>query len=389
MIHHGEDHMPADTLARARVLRFSFPRDRVIGDSQVRIELAHVGVLELETRDGLVGTGFFQDLFVPLPAEAELQRLFEAHVLPSLAGASPAVLLNRQRRPRGGNRRAAPYGFEEAVDQALWDLHGQALGVPLHRLLGGTEGRVRAYASGLDFHLPDDRFQHLFANARARGFDAFKIKVGHRDLQWDLRRLRLLRDAVGDATVMVDANEAWTPKEAVRRVRAYEDAGFPIFWLEDPVLRDDFAGLRDVMAGTPNTHVNTGEYLDVSGKRRLLEARALDMLNVHGRVSDVMRIGWLAGEHGIEVTLGNTAMELGVHLAVALPECCWMEYSFHNTDFLVAEPVRIEDGWAVAPEVPGHGLRVSDEARREFRTPGAEDLVPAARMPRQRMLLDA
>ena len=382
--------MNTDPIAHARILRFSFPRDRVIGDSQVRIELAHVGVLELETRSGQVGTGFLQDLFVPLPDEAELERLFAAHTMPSLLGQMPAVLLNRQRRPRGGNRRGAPYGFEEAVDQALWDLHAKALDLPLHRLLGGTEGRVRAYASGLDFHLSDAHFQHIFATARARGYTAFKIKVGHRDLDWDLHRLGLLRDVVGPgATVMVDANEAWTPKEAVRRIEAYRNAGHPIFWVEDPILRDDFTGLRDVMAGTPGTHVNAGEYLDLSGKLRLVEARALDMLNVHGRVTDVLRIAWLAGEHGIELTLGNTPMELGVHLAVALPECHWLEYSFHNTDFLVETPIRIEDGWAHAPDAPGHGLRLSDVARAEFRTRRADDVLAAVRLPAPPVVLDA
>ena len=140
-------------------------------------------------------------------------------------------------------------------------------------------------------------------------------------MEWDLNRLRLLRAAVGtDAPIMVDANEAWSPKEAIRRLDIYRRAGFEILWVEDPCLRDDFEGLREIRAGTPGTHVNSGEYLDLRGKRLLMEARAVDILNVHGNISDVMRAGWLAGEHGIPISLGNTMLELGVHLASALPE---------------------------------------------------------------------
>jgi L-alanine-DL-glutamate epimerase-like enolase superfamily enzyme len=370
------------TIREARLLRFSFPRDRVIGDSQVRIEKANIGVLELTTSDGLVGTGFFFDLFYGLPSERELTRIFEDQAMLGLKGEIPAVLINRILRPRGGNRRMLPYGFAEAIDQALWDLHAQSVGLPLWRLLGGKEGRVRAYASGLDYHLSDNHYSHFFAQAKAKGYEAFKIKVGHRDVSWDLNRLTLLRDAVGpEALIMVDSNEAWTPKEAIRRINAYQDAGFPIYWLEDPCLREDFEGLRQVGEALPHTHLNTGEYLDLAGKRALIAARAVDILNVHGKISDSLRAGWLAAEHGLEVSLGNTSMEIGVHVACALPECHWLEYSFQNTTILIEETVRIEGGYAYAPDRPGHGIRLSDRARAEFRCPEAGQETAARILP--------
>ncbi len=227
---------------------------------------------------------------------------------------------------------------------------------------------MRAYASGLDFNLDDSDFTALFRAAKARGFEAFKVKVGHPDLRWDLRRLALLRDAVGEgAVLMVDSNEAWSPKEAVRRLHAYRDAGHDIFWVEDPIMRDDFAGLRRVAAEVPFCHVNTGEYLDLSGKRALLEAGAVEILNCHGRISHTLRAAWLAGEHGIPVSIGNTPLELGVHLAAALPECEWLEYSFQNTHLIAAEPIIPDRGRAVAPDRPGLGIEISEEARRTLR----------------------
>ena len=82
-----------------------------------------------------------------------------------------------------------------------------------------------------------------------------------------------------------------------------------------------------------------------------------------------MRIGWLAAELGIPVSLGNTFLEVGVHMACALPEVEWLEYSFQNFDHLVDEPMLIRDGWIHAPDRPGHGLVLSETARRDWARP--------------------
>ena len=159
---------------------------------------------------------------------------------------------------------------------------------------------------------------------------------------------------------MVDANEAWDPKGAAIKVEAMRRAGHELAWVENPVLRDDFAGLSLLRRALPFTKINSGEYLDVAGKRALLLANATDLLNVHGQVTDVLRIGWLATELGTPVTMGNTfLLEVGIHMACALPEVEWLEYSFQNFDHPVQQPIIIRDGWAVAPHAPGHGLTLS------------------------------
>jgi L-alanine-DL-glutamate epimerase-like enolase superfamily enzyme len=82
-----------------------------------------------------------------------------------------------------------------------------------------------------------------------------------------------------------------------------------------------------------------------------------------------MRIGWFAAEMGVPVTLGNTFLETGVHMACALPEVEWLEYSFQNFDHLVEQSIEISDGWITAPDRPGHGLVLSETARREWARP--------------------
>jgi L-alanine-DL-glutamate epimerase-like enolase superfamily enzyme len=337
--------------------RFQFARDRVVGDSQVRTEEVNIAALELIDEQGARGLGFAQTLFVPLPTIGEIERVFEAEVWPSLKGQEPLALAHRVNRPRGGNQRGTTLPFHEAVQVALWDLAAKQLGLPLHQLLGSRRDRIRAYASGLDFHLSDDQFVELFGRADALGYSAFKIKVGHPDFERDLHRLNLLQKTVRPgAKLMIDANEAWGAKEAAVKILAIHDAGYELLWVEDPILRHDFEGLRMLRSAIPFTMINSGEYLDVAGKRELLLAGATDILNVHGQVTDVMRIGWLAAELGVPVSLGNTFLEVGVHMACALPEVEWLEYSFQNFDHLVERPIEITDGWAIAPDAPGHGL---------------------------------
>lgn len=200
-------------IAAYRITRFQFARERIIGDSQVRIDAVHVAALELVGEDGKVGLGFLQSLFHPLPDQSEIVRIFEEEVWLDLVGQAPLALVHRVQRPRGGNRRGFGLPFEEALQVASWDLSAKQVGLPLHTLLGSRRNRVRAYASGLDFHLDDDEFQAFFAHADAIGYRAFKIKVGHPDFDRDLSRLELLRKAVRpSASIMVDANEAWGAK---------------------------------------------------------------------------------------------------------------------------------------------------------------------------------
>jgi len=353
-----------------RITRFQFTRDRVIGDSQVRADDVNIAALELIADTGAVGLGFIQTLFFPLPDEAEITRVFLSEAWPGLDGQPPAGLVHRVGRPRGGNQRAFSLPFHEALQVALWDLAAQEVQLPLHKLLGSRRDKVRAYASGLDFHLSDDEFVEFFGHADSIGYDAFKIKVGSPDFEWDLHRLALLAKAVRPgAQFMIDANEAWGAKEAITKLEAIRKAGYDLLWVEDPILRHDFDGLKLMRESCPWTMINSGEYLDASGKRALMIAGGTDILNVHGQVTDVIRIGWLAAELGIPVSLGNTFLEVGIHAACALPEVEWLEYSFQNFDHLVDQPIEIRDGWAYAPDRPGHGLVLNEAARRDWHRP--------------------
>ena len=340
-----------------------------IGDSQVEFTVHWLTVLELIAEGGLIGVGFDLQQGKPTPALAELESQFQYNMWPALRGANPFTEALRITRPRGGNVGAATLPL--AVETATWDLVGKTVNLPLYRLLGGTDPEVPAYGSTLDFHLTDDEFRTRLGDFKNMGFRGIKIKVGHPDVDWDLKRMAIAREIMGrDVDLMIDANEAWSPKEAIRRSQVYKDEGFQLFWIEDPITREDYSGYAQLRGAIPFTRINTGEYLGFSGKRRLLEVGGVDVLNIHGSIGMSRAAAHLAGDFGIPVAMGNTIMEIGVHLAASLPEVLYLEFSDLAWNKLAKDPIEFADGKATAPDRPGHGIELDRDALAEYSRPG-------------------
>lgn len=343
----------------------TIPLQPPIGDSQVLFKEHGLIVLELHTDEGHTGVGFDIVHGPPLPPRASLSAQFEAVTWPDLKGGNPVGLAHRITRPRGGTVGAAV--LPRAVETALWDLVGKQIHQPLYRVFGGTNPRVEAYGSPLGFRLTEADLRKRLERFADQGFTAVKMKVGHPDVGFDLGRLRLAQDVLGaDATLMVDANEAWSPKEALIALRTYRDAGFDLYWVEDPIARDDYQGLRMLREQASWTRINTGEYVGFTGKRRLLEAQAVDVLNCHDSVRVTRHTAYLAGDYGIPVALGNTICEVGVHLAASLPECVYMEYADLAWNQVIVQPVIVQDGRVIAPDRPGHGLELDRDKLASF-----------------------
>jgi len=345
--------------------RLRIPLDLPIGDSQVKFAEHWMTLVRLETSSGLTGFGAELQQGIPTAAIAEQEQQFRMKHWEGIENQDPFEAALRIARPRGGNVGAAPMPL--AVQTAVWDLAAKSVDLPLFRLLGGTHDRVRAYGSTLDFHLDDATFRDRLGAFFEMGLRAVKIKVGHPDVQWDLHRLSVAKEVFGsDADLMVDANESWSPKEALIRANVYHDAGYNIFWIEDPISREDFSGYQMLCREIGFTRINTGEYLGLTGKRQLLEHHAVDILNLHGHIAVSRLAAGLAGDYGIPVSLGNTIFEIGVHLATSLPECLCLEFSDLAWNRLLKEPVAFRDGYAIAPNRPGHGLELDEGAVEEL-----------------------
>jgi L-alanine-DL-glutamate epimerase-like enolase superfamily enzyme len=245
-----------------------------------------------------------------------------------------------------------------AFDMALWDLKARRAKLPLWRLLGGFDPRVPCYAGGIDLDLPLDALLRQTDDNLAKGFRAIKMKVGRKRLEEDVERVRAMRAHLGaEFPLMADANMKWTADQAIRAARAF--APFDLTWLEEPISPDDVAGHARVVrdGGLP---IAAGENLRTVWEFRHLVASGgvtypePDVTNCGG-VTAFMKIAHLAEAFNLPVT-SHGAHDATVHLLAACPNRSFLEAHGFGLDRYIAEPLRIEEGAAIAPERPGHGI---------------------------------
>ena len=245
-----------------------------------------------------------------------------------------------------------------AFDMALWDLKARRAKLPLWRLLGGYDPRVPCYAGGIDLDLPLDALLRQTDDNLAKGFRAIKMKVGRKNLFEDVERVAAMRDHLGQAfPLMVDANMKWGVDEAIRAARALQP--FDLTWLEEPTIPDDPAGHARIVreGGLP---IAAGENLRTLWEFKLYIAGGgvtypePDVTNCGG-VTPFMKIAHLAEAFNLPVT-SHGAHDVTVHLLAACPNRSYLEAHGFGLERYIAEPLRIEDGVAIAPERPGHGI---------------------------------
>jgi len=257
----------------------------------------------------------------------------------------------------GGRGGAAAMSIA-AVDIALWDLKARKLGVPLWTLLGGHDARVPCYAGGIDLHFTLDQLLAQTDDNLKKGFRAIKMKVGRPKLSEDVARVKAMREHLGaDFPLMVDANMRWTPDEAVRAARAMR--AFDVYWLEEPTIPDDVDGHARVVreGGLP---VATGENLHTLYEfKQMIAAGAVTFpepdVTVCGGVTGFMKVARLAEAFNLPVT-SHGAHDITVHLLAAAPNRSYLEAHGFGLDRYIAHPLAIADGFAVAPDRPGHGI---------------------------------
>ena len=193
-----------------------------------------------------------------------------------------------------------------ALDIAIHDLFGQRFGMPLYRMFGGFRSIMETDIT-ISLNAPDEMVRDA-REAAAQGYTALKIKVGN-DPALDIQRVQAIREAVGAAVkIRLDANQGWSPKEAVRTIRRFESDGLDIELIEQPVKGHDFDGLKYV-----TEHVETDIMADESAFGahevfRLLSMRACDLINIKlmkaGGLHNAIKIAHFAETMGIQCMMG-------------------------------------------------------------------------------------
>ena len=321
--------------------------------------------------DGTTGLGYTYGPAAIAPLVGELFAPRLSSVDPDDV---PAAWLAMQRGLRNAGRPGVAGMALSAIDCALWDLKARRHGLPLYRLLGAARAEVPVYGSG-GFTTYDAERQHAQLSGWVfdDGIPRVKIKIGESDgtcEDRDIARIRAARGSIGTAELYVDANGAYSRKQAVRVMCRVEDED--VRWFEEPVSSDDLEGLGQVRAAV-RADVAAGEYgYDLVYFTRMVPY--VDCLQIDvtrcGGITEFLRAAAVAAGAGLSVSSHCSPQQ---HLAVALatPNFRHAEW-FHDhvrIEDMLFDGVRAATGGALHPDPSaiGHGLSVRYESAQRWR----------------------
>ena len=211
-----------------------------------------------------------------------------------------------------------------AVDMAIYDLYAKRYSAPLYQLLGGYRKELVT-----DITISVNEKEEMVKDSLAaveRGFSILKVKVG-KDPLGDVERVRAIREAVGpNITLRVDANQGWTPKQAVRIIGTLEDADTNIQLVEQPVHYSDIAGMQYVTKHTLTNILADESVFSPKDALTIIEKRAADFINIKlmktGGIYQAKKICQIAEANEIECMIGcmletKISVSAAAHFAAA------------------------------------------------------------------------
>lgn len=219
-----------------------------------------------------------------------------------------------------------------ALDNALWDLKAKIFDVPLCKLIGQVKESMLVYGSGGFTSYNKKQLQQQFSNWQDAGIQYMKMKVGSRPDK-DVQRVKDAREVLNeDVQLMIDANGAYTAKQALQK--ANEVLEYNVTWFEEPVSSDNLEGLHFIREHAPaQMNIAAGEYgYNLPYFEAMLHVKAVDVLQADatrcGGISGFLKAGFLAEAHQIPFS-SHCAPSLHLHAAICLPSFFISEY-FHD-----------------------------------------------------------
>jgi L-alanine-DL-glutamate epimerase-like enolase superfamily enzyme len=309
-------------------------------------------VLRLKTDAGITGWGY-SNFGMVAGGPRVVQTILESEIKPVIVGQDPAF----PKRIRADLWRALEYQGVQSVTQfamsvvdiAVWDILGKAAGLPVYKMLGAVRDRMPAYAMCGWYRQNDkdhSQYKRTINETLEIGYRAFKVKVGRYDLDDDMERIEVgFKTAGKGIRIMVDANQAFTRPEALRRGRAYQQAG--CFWLEEPVVPYDHEGYAEIaaaldmrVAGGENEY-NKHSFMD------LLLKKGADVVQPDNRRSggptEWIEIGAISDGFGVELA-SHGGGPANMNILCAIPNAIYMESGGKQ---------KMVDGAVLAPQAPG------------------------------------
>lgn len=322
-------------------------------------------IYKVLTDEGLVGWGEM-NMIISLPFT---KIILEEYIKPRLIGQDPFNLNQiMQSFETMYNPDINTRHFAAAVETALWDLMGKAVGKPIYQLLGGkVRDRIEiAYAMGL---MSREDTAAKIRQIKAEGYTTIKTKGGS-DVLSDIRRLHEMREISPGLNIRVDMNQGYGMVEAIRYCREAQEYGLQYIEQPIPVNRlEDMRSLRNRF-GVP-VAINEDCYIPGNLMRAIrmeaIDAAVVDFESLGG-ISQIINAAHLAESAGLALA-HHCAWDLGVKLAGILQGVSTLPafslpmdstYQAHADDILT-DPIPIENGCYVVSEKPGLGVDVDEE----------------------------
>ena len=289
------------------------------------------------------------------------------------------LVAEREHKFPGSYLRRAMAGF----DTAVWDLRGKRAGLPVAALIGGSAGKIRAYASSMKRDItPKDEATRMQRLADEKGFTAFKVRagaeVGRGQDEWPGRTEEIIptmRRALPDADLLIDANSCYAPERAIEVGHILQDNGFCHY--EEPCPYWELEQTKQVTDAL-SIDVTGGEQdCDLPTWKRMIDMRAVDIVQPDilylGGIARTLRVCTMAHAAGLPITPHCANLSLitlfTMHLLRAIPGAGkYLEFSIEGADYYpwqeglyLEDPYAIDDGHATITDRPGWGVEINPE----------------------------
>ena len=375
------------TALKPILMSHKYKEDEIWHWSGGSVQVWNTALVEVQTDEGITGIGEMGTGHYMPEVSRDIAKFLEKTIM----GCDPfeinVIFEKLYRLGANWGRRGIAMGVISGIENALWDLKGKALSLPVHSLLGGKiNDRIRVYASG-GMEKPVGDLVDEVAGYLEKGFTAVKIRGGY-DLERDREKIKALRRELGYGfDLMLDCGQGYVPKswsvaQSIKVIKSLEE--YQLFFIEEPIRTDYIESYAKVRAAS-NIPIAGGENgCSIFEFKALIDHDSVDIIQADvthaGGIGEVKRTAEYADLYGKTIAphVFRSAASLSAHLHLlsSIPNALICEYQqIPNPlrEALFIEPLKMEDGCLIVPDTPGLGIQVNDEIMDAFPyIPGAE-----------------